>query len=396
MSTDTIEQRTEIIESKPASESHVRFSVTETSIGPLIEKYLALKVDGPDDKAGLAIATKAKSELRTARTTLEKERLSATEEYREIVKGINSNAAIIKEKIVRAEEHVESLLETVKREAERLEKIRLDERLFNRLELLANIGGIPDIASKQFTPEVVLVMTEQRFMEFVQEMSSLNKSLADEEKERAAAEERNRIESAKIAEERAELARLREAELDRQKAEQDRLDEERRIENERLAAQRAAEAKKQEEELSERRRVAAEEQKANDAKLAEQRRLAAEEQRKIDEQRAEQKRESDRIEAERKKLADEREAKMKAEEQALAEKKRQADAEAQRLENEKLKAESLPVREKILAYRDQLLGTSVPKLVGKFASCGKSISELQELINERLTALAASLEKRRS
>ena len=385
---------TQLAVRQTVKEATIRFSVTLDNVGPMVEKCLALKIGGVDDKQGIATVREARQAVRKARTTVEAERVAAKAEYLKAGREVDAAAKNITSQLEPAEEHLVQLLDEVDKENQRLFDEKLDKQLNFRLRDLDGVGGIPSIVANEFPLTAVRAMTEERFKQFVGEMSAMNKRLSDEAEQRRQLEEKNRLEAERIAEERAELDRLRKAEADRQAAEQRRLDEERRAENERLALERRAAEKKYDEELAEKRRLADEERKANEAILNEQRRVAAEEHRKLEEQRAEQRREADRIEADRRKLAEEREAKLRAEEDAMLERQRLAEAEAKRVEDDKAKAESLPVREKIIAYRDALLAVVTPKMTGRFSAHGSSIKDLQDVIKDRLTNLASSLERK--
>ena len=370
---------TAMIEAKPAREA-ILFSVTEETVKPMVEKYLAMKIAGVDDKTGIAAVRAARQEVRKARTTVDKERESAKRYYLEEGRKIDAAAKQLFAALEPAEEYLVSELDRIDAENQRIADEKLDRQLEKRQSLLTEIGGVPSTVSQQFTPEVIRGMTAERFTAFCEEMTELNARLAAEAKERAEAEERNRIEKERLAAEREELDRLRKAESERQQAEQKRLAEERRIEEQKLASER-----------EEQRRVAAAEQARLDAQRAEQKRLADEEQARLDAQRAEQKRESDRIEAERKKLADEAEAKRQAELRAIEEKRKAEEVEALRIANEKSRAAMLPHRDKVLAYRDALLAVEIPKLPAKLADATAAMNGLQAIIADQLNKVAEKL-----
>lgn len=357
MASATIE-RNELIESKPAKESYIAFSVTEETVRPMADKYMSLRINGIDDAQGIAKVQDARSDARRARTTVEAEREVAKKYYLEGGRKVDAAAKRIQELIAPIEKHLVSELDKVEAENQRIQNERLSKRLAGRMEILEGVGGIPDVVSVQYNADLVRVMTDERFVECVAEMRTLNDRLMAEAKAKHEESERQRIEAAKLAEERTELDRLRKAEQERQRIEQDRLDAER-------AAQR----------------------KIEEAELAEQRRLAAAEQKILDEQRAEQKKEADRLQAERKRIADEEASKARKIEADRVEAERLAQIEADKKRSELAK----PLRERVLAYRDALLAVEVPNLEITMVEANHQINELRKVIRDGLTVVASKI-----
>jgi len=219
---------TAIIEKKPAVEP-LLFTVTAETVKPMAEKYLALKINGVNDKAGLAAVKKARSDVRSARTTVEDERQAAKRFYLEGGRKVDEAAKELTALIAPVEKHLVDQLEAVDAELKRIEDAKLDKRLEARIDSLSGVGGIPLSVPGLPDNAAVRSMTDDRFNDFVIEMKELNDRLMAEAKAKQEEVERQRIESERLAKERAEFERLKAEESERQ-----------RIENEKNAAELAA------------------------------------------------------------------------------------------------------------------------------------------------------------
>lgn len=325
---------TAIVERKQAAEP-ILFTVTEETIRPLAAKYLGLKINGVNDKEGLAIVKEARSKVRTARTTIEKERVAAKAFYLEEGKKVDTAAKSLSSLIEPVEKHLVDQLTAVEEEQKRIEDAKLVARLTSRMSILQTVGGIPAQIATTINSETVKVMTDDRFNDFAIEMKELNVRLAAEAKAKQEEEERNRIEAEKLAAERAEFDRLKAEEAERQ-----------RVENEKRAAELAAEKAK------------------------------------LDAVRAEQAKEAARIEAANRVLVEERLKRELAEQAERLAKEKVAAADAARIEQERKNAEAeqrrqslMPVAEKIQAYAEALLAVTPPELSDPLKGMQAKISQ---------------------
>ncbi len=287
-----------------------------------IKPYLELRVNGVDDTEGFEKVHKARMEVRTLRTSVEKSRTALKASALAFGRKVDAEAKRIAAMIAPIEEHLIDQEAVVKREKDRLAKIEQDKRdaaIRERLEKLSLFGvhrSARDIEG----------YSDEEFEWF----------LKDSEKKY--------------------IAKQAEEEAERQRATEEA--ERNRIESERLKAEREA--------------IEAE-QRQHAEELAEQKRIQEEELRKVREyQEAEEKRirqEREAIEAEKKRLEREefeRQAKIKAETEAREKLEREAKERAEAEERRKIEEVARLEQERIeleeAERQAELMKTDVQRL----------------------------------
>jgi hypothetical protein len=324
------------------------------------DRALAVRIDSPDDKAGMAAAKRMRLDIRAMRTGAEKKRKEMKADSLRLGKAIDGAYNILEAALVPLEQHLQ-FQETL---AERMELERLNNLRADRTAELADIQWNPPAVD-------IALMGADEWAAFARDQRDLHELRVA----RAKKEEEERL--VREAEER----RLREEAA--RKAEEERLRIE--AENARLREERAkleAEAK------AERERVEAERRKAEEAARIERERIEAErlKEREAAEAVARTEREArEKAEAEARKLREAEEARIRAEEEAAAKAKTEEEA-ARR------KAERAPDKAKLAALAAQIAGI-------KRAGCtspagvnleGRVISKLQSLaeaLNAEIEAL---------
>jgi hypothetical protein len=279
---------------------------------------LAVRIDSPDDKAGMAAAKRMRLDIRAMRTGAEKRRKEMKADSLRLGKAIDGAYNILEAALVPLEQHLQ-FQETL---AERMELERLNNLRADRAAELADIQWNPPAVD-------IALMGADEWAAFARDQRDLHELRAArarrEEEERLAreAEERRLREEAtrKAAEERlrieAENARLRE-ERAKMEAERRKAEEVARIERERIEAERRKE------------REAAE--------------AAARAERQARE----------KAEAEARKLREAEEARIRAEEEAVA--KAKAEEEAARR-----KAERAPDKAKLAKLVEAIAKIEIPQ-----------------------------------
>lgn len=320
---------TELITERQTIEP-ILISVTEDTITTTLATFASLRIDGVEDKIGLAAVVDARKQCQRARITIEKERVSVKAEYLEAGRKIDLAAKKLTAMLAPEENRLLKMEETIEAERKKISDAVLDARLLKRTDLLEALGI-------DTSGHSIRTMDEKTFSVFVE----------------------GETEALRLRREAAEKARLEKIESDRIQAEKDESD---RLERER-----------REKELAD----------AAEANRLERDRLAAEK-KILDDQRAAQQAEADRIEAEKRRLEQEEfnrlEAMRREEEEEARHKevseqlKQDADAAVERLareaEEKRLADEAvanraaalLPDREKILGYASQIELIETPTL----------------------------------
>lgn len=331
-------QATEVVDApaKAAENAIKEYSPTEAALAELRQRYAAVVWDCSTVK-GDKDARAVRKELVTLRTSLEGKRKALKAPALEYSRRIDSEAARITAQIVELEEPVDAAIkaEEARKEAERQrraaeESVRVEAIQKRIAEIRAIVGTAGAAGSDDIAMHLQLVRSvaiDDTFQEF-QPMAEAAKAevVAQLERLHAAAVERE-VAQARIEAERAELARLRAAEEERQRLERERIAAEQRAEAERLAAERAALERQQAE-------VRAEEERRAAAARAEQERLdreASEARRRADEEAARHRAEADRIarearEAEERRMAEQRAELQRQQEEAQRREREAADA----------------------------------------------------------------------
>ena len=294
---------------KPKNATAFLQTVTEDTIDDMAARMLSLKVNGLTDKKGFELVDTARKECVKARGAITKEHKELKEESLRAGQALDAEKRRLIAKVEQVEVHLEAELQAVKIEQERIQKEKDDAAYAIRLQLLTAAGG-------SMPEELIRSMSEHKFNTAVEEATVATQKRkeaeeraaeAEAERKRIAAEEAeaNRIAAAKLAEERAEFNRQREAEAaerQREIAERQRLQA---IEDEKLAAERAKlEAQRLEQERkaadlqaeqdrlakAEADRIAAEQQKQREAEAAERARIETEQRLKREAEEAESER----------------------------------------------------------------------------------------------------------
>lgn len=328
----------------PGRAKSLMLSVTAETIGAVRDKYLALTVNGIDDKDGLERVHEARMACVKARTTCEREHKAIKEDALRECQLIDKSRRDLLALIAPIEQHLEDQEESVARERARLVKIEDDKRYAARLARIIAAGADED--GSAFREQQIRAMTDSEF-----ELAVIR---TQEETDRRNAEavrlaeerEANRIEAAKLAEEREALDKIRRE----QQAEADRLA---KIESDRLAAERAEQARLAE---AERLRIRREEMAKAAAEAAERARIETE---------SRLKREAEEIEA-----------------------KRQA-AEVERLREEAMR----PDRDKLLAVANAIAEIDLPEVSEESASILKTVEQIIVVAVRQIRVAATSKPK---
>lgn len=266
----------------------------ESEIAELAEKYLPLRINGINDKAGSELVHSARMKVKTFRVALEKKRVELKADalaYGRAVDGATRKMFGLLEPIeahLQAEEDaVTEAKEKIKREAEEA-KVRATQARFTAL----------NECRYAFRAQEVAQMTDEQFAE---ELARAKAAEVERDRQEADAAEARRQEEAALAAERDRLARIKaeqDAEAARQKAESDRLAAERRqIEEREDEHRRQAELAKAREEAAEKARLETEQRLAREAaerKAAEEREAAEAKARAEEQERARLKAEAER------------------------------------------------------------------------------------------------------
>lgn len=354
----------EVIATEPATQIAV-YKPIEAGILEFLAKHQNVVHDVTTTK-GMDAARRDRAECRQLRVKLEEARVQEKAESLAYGRKVDAEATRIRGIVEPVEDRYDAQIkgEEARKEAEKAEKARLEAERINTLRQRVNaIAQAPLAAVGKTSDQIAELLDKLRdvdiddsFEEFRADAAAAHAgSLAQLELSRQAAVAQE-AEQARIAAERAELARLRQADEARRrddarkrveeeqriaaerKAEEDRIRAERAIEDERRKQQEAQErAEREEQDRARRAEIAAEEDRARAGREAEQKRLADEratfeaEQRAVAEA-AQREREAT---AERQRIADEKNAAIVREQKAEADR----IADSQRAESERIAAE---------------------------------------------------------
>ena len=308
----------------------IRYPVADNVIEQLRDRYLPLRVNGIDDKAGLKAVHDARMQVRSLRVDVDKARKEMKADALAWGRKVDTEAKRLTSLLEPIEEHLTREEETVKAEIERVKRSRIDARI-NALLAVSLPGTMP--------PEKMIDgWSDEEF--------EISLKVATREHEKRVEEERIRQE--REAAEKAELERLRAEEQARLKAEAERQAME-RAELDRQRAELAA----QQQALRTQQEAAEKAEREKERKVEFDRRVAEGAERVKAETEARLKREAEELEAMR-----------------LA-------GEAERLRQEALR----PDREKLLVFADSLEVIELP-------SVGDELQQLRDKIGESREAFA--------
>lgn len=275
---------------KPYIDAATGFALVKAS-------YLALKVNGVDDKAGLDLVHTARMNCRDMRTGVERTRKELVADAVEYQRKVNAYATDLKDEIQPVEDYLKGQEDAIEIEKARLKTAAEDAIFEARSKQIQEAGGSPPprgilikYRDDEFKGLLESIATAARLrLERAEEearQQALQKEIAetnfresqrlqeerrqiDQERRQREAEEqeKRRVEQAKLDEQRAEIKRQQEA-LDAQRKAQDdaqrKIEEDKRIEAARIEA--AAQAVRDEQARQERIEKAQEEtRKAEEA-----------------------------------------------------------------------------------------------------------------------------------
>jgi len=275
---------TAIAERREAQEP-ILFSVTEKTIAESFAGYMKLKVNGIDDKAGLATVKSARMDVVHARTSVEKTKTKMNEEAQKQIKRNGAEAKKLLDLLAPIEAHLLAQQTAVEVEIARIKQEKEDALFEVRSQRMQEVGGSLSDTAMRFMTEIEFEgeLDKARVAKVQRERAAAEEAEAAHKRdlERQAEEARNKAERERLAAERAELERMRAEQAAIQKAEQDKLDairreqqaaqakidaEKKRIADAEAAKLRAAEIEKAKVEAAERARVETEQRLAREAK----------------------------------------------------------------------------------------------------------------------------------
>ncbi len=353
---------------KPLEEVFQPFT---TTLAKWEAKVQSLVVTDIGQKTEMAQARLARLELKEARVTMDKTRLSLVAGLKARTSKIDSTAREIREKIEALEA---TLLESEQFAERHSAKMKAELKLSREQELAPFmdtpiLGDLSDLSAADYatTLENTKLIRQAKL-----------DAAAKAEVERKAKEEAERVERERIAAENARLKaeaieRERLAEIERQKAE---------VERQRIEAAHAEERRKAKEESDRLAAQAEAERKRLEAERATERRLAEQEAARLAE---EARKEREAIEAKARaeaEVAAQEAAKLRAEleAKARAEKKEKERLEAERIAAEKAakKAAAAPDKAKLVAFAETVRRLELPVLSNPFVAT-KLTAEIEAL-----------------
>lgn len=254
----TPEQRELALQKKIKADAK-RLPVVDAKITKLKAQYSGLTIHGIDDKKGYAAVKKAISELVSYRTSTDNKKEEITKDYRDVIKGVNAEAARIVELIRDIETPLRDLkkkyeedLEAEKKRIEEAEKKRIEDRV-NELKSagLSFDGSFYVLGNISIDLGTIKKMPDDKFILLKSKAADESVRLAEEEAERERIREAERVkiekekqeaeaERLRLEKEREDLKRQREeqqAEIDKLKKEA----EDAKLEAERLKKESQAE-----------------------------------------------------------------------------------------------------------------------------------------------------------
>jgi hypothetical protein len=189
------------------------FEVTETDLIAMASRGLPLKINGPEDRAGYAVAHATRIELRDARIRLDNIRKGKNDYHQAQIKTCNSVAKYLTGLITPAEEHLDAEEAAYKAEVERIKAEKqkaIDAKIQARVDAFQKVGApislaeIANMSDMQF--DFALASATEAWEAKEKLRIAAEEALAKQEAERKAAEEKAAQERA--AAEQAERERL--------------------------------------------------------------------------------------------------------------------------------------------------------------------------------------------
>lgn len=200
----------------------------ENKISVIKAEYMTLKVNGPDDKEGLAKIHPAWSHSRETRLGIEKTRVALKAPALEFERKVDAFAKELTAQILPVETYLKGILDSVEAEKKRA-KLEADNKLFeSRKQQWIEAGGEPvDRAFLLSHREDVFGSVLQTVRKQAEEKKRLAAEQAEHEERQREIRQANFLESKRLADERRELERKQEelrqqqAAIDKQKRDQE-------------------------------------------------------------------------------------------------------------------------------------------------------------------------------
>lgn len=345
--------RSEIAE-LPKATTAILYAVTPETISQRKAELLALRINGVNDETGLAHVKAALRDVVKWRTSVEKTRKEAKDEYLKAGQKIDAEAKQLQALIEPIESHLASEKKKVEDEIARLEMEAQNRLWASRQKRLIDAGD----NVHNWTRERILDLSEAAFDVAVSNAVEATR-IRKEAEEKAAAEEaeRKRLASIERENQRAEAERLKAERAEFERAKEEQAKESRRIQ---------AEFDKQQFELkAERERLAWEDRNRQEIK-------AREEQQKQQAMLAEQEK-ADKIERDR--LAAEQ-ARIREQEEAVE--RVAAEARAELLKPIKLRIREFAVRVQLLVPPDIRDDDTTDRINAELLECSSRIIAIGE------------------
>lgn len=350
MSTDLIEKP----EAKPADTVLSKYYVTELEIAAMSEKYLALTIDGIDDKEGYQVNYDALQLVKKTRIAIENRRVELNADALAWRRKVNDVAKHLTAMIAPIEKHLARNRQKIDEERERIKNLKLQQRIdkLAAVDAALNITILQgmddanfDLLLTQKTAEHKARLAEQERLKAEEDARLLAEEQArQQEAERRAAvllERKAKLAEINIVVPGTYLSDMTDDEFSEYVTASVKAQEAAEIERKRMAEERV---RLEAERLEAEKKAAVE-----NARLADIERQQREEAERLEAERKKQQEEADRIAAEKKRIADEEAERQAAELKAREEAEELARQEALR-----------PDREKLLAIADAVRLIEVP------------------------------------
>jgi len=237
----------------------VKLNITDAAIAELKEKYLPLKINGIEDKAGLKACFDARQEVKKTRVALQKYAKELREDAQAWSKKVIGEEKRVVGELEEIEQHLqaeEDAIQAIKDQIKAEEEARENARIQERMDALKVYG---------FTVEYALLksLDEQSFAKVLENAKAqfeIDEARKREEEAAAKAEaerlEAERKELAELRAKQAEAQRIIDEQNQKIREDQEKIEaEKRKLENDRIAAEQA---KHREAELQKAREEAAE------------------------------------------------------------------------------------------------------------------------------------------
>jgi hypothetical protein len=237
--------RKPVLEDLPAADNElaeIKFSVADNQIAIASERYMALTINGVDDKEGYKLVHAAHMEVKGMRTDVEKTRKELKADALAWGKKVDGEAKRLKAGLEPIETHLKAEKDAVEAEKARILQEKVDGRIakFSAVGAMSPPANIIGDWSDEDFESALAVATEHYELKKAEEARRLQAEAdakAEAERVRLEEEERQAEQRIQMAKERAELDAMREeqkeqnrvhqAEMTKLQAERDKLEAER-------------------------------------------------------------------------------------------------------------------------------------------------------------------------